>query len=140
MHPNGAVHAVVDHEHDQTRAVLRGGCQFLRIHQEIAVARDADRDAIRKAQRRRDRRGQSVAHRAARRRQLRLRHLVGEKPVHPHREVARAVGDRRVRRERRCQVADDDGHVDTLARAWLGHRNEFFIFAPRVGGPLPPLW
>src|SRR5262245_33556368 len=41
VHANRAVHPVVDDERDETGAVLCGGGQFLRIHQEITVARDA---------------------------------------------------------------------------------------------------
>ena len=42
MHPDRAVHAVVDHHDDDRQAVLNRGGEFLPVHEEVAVAGEAD--------------------------------------------------------------------------------------------------
>ena len=64
VHADGAVGAVVDEDDEQVGAVLGGGRQLLPVHQEIAVAGDADHRPVLEAERGGDRGGQAVAHRA----------------------------------------------------------------------------
>ena len=70
VHADGAVGAIVDQDDEQVGAILGGGRQLLPVHQEIAVAGDADHRPVLEAQRGGDRGGQAVAHRAAGRRKL----------------------------------------------------------------------
>ena len=74
------------------RLVLHGGRELGRAHHEVAVAGEADDDAVRMDELRGDRGGKPVAHRARARARLRpeLREL-GE-AVRPDREVAGAAG------------------------------------------------
>ena len=71
VHADRAVHAVVDDQHDDRRAVLHRGRELLPVHEELAVARERDHRALRLRDLRRDRRRHAVAHRAAGRRELR---------------------------------------------------------------------
>src|SRR5438876_938648 len=45
VHADRPVHAVVDHEHEDRKLVLHGGCELLAAHQEVAVAGEADHGA-----------------------------------------------------------------------------------------------
>ena len=56
-------HAVIEDEHHDAEAVLRGGAQFLHGHLEAAVTRVADDCSFRKSELRGDCRGQAIAHR-----------------------------------------------------------------------------
>ena len=63
MHADGAVTAVVAHDHDNGQLVLRRGGEFLAIHQEVAVAVHGDHGPLRVEAFHRDRRGHAVPHR-----------------------------------------------------------------------------
>ena len=49
MHADGAIHAVVDHHHDDGQVVLDGGGEFLAVHHEAAIAGEGDHRARRAA-------------------------------------------------------------------------------------------
>src|SRR3546814_4811326 len=46
VHAYGSIHAVVDYQHDERGAIFRRRGQFLRIHQEAAVAGNAHYAAV----------------------------------------------------------------------------------------------
>ena len=46
MHANRAVHAVVEHKHDNVRAILNSGRHLLPVHQETAIAGRGNHDAL----------------------------------------------------------------------------------------------
>jgi len=46
VHADGAVHAVVDQQHDDGQLVLHGGCKLLAMHQKVAIAGNADDTAL----------------------------------------------------------------------------------------------
>ena len=96
MHADRAVAAVVDEDNEEVSAVLRGGRQLLTVHQEIAVACNADHRPIPEAQHGRNRGGQSIAHGARCGRELGRHRPVVPVAVPPAGEIAGAVGDDRV--------------------------------------------
>src|SRR5260370_25271690 len=46
VHADGAVHAVIDHDHDDRQLVLDGGRELLAVHEKAAVPREADDAAL----------------------------------------------------------------------------------------------
>src|SRR5271166_5575953 len=64
MHPDGAVHAIVDQYNDNRQPILNGGRKLLAIHQEISIASKADDDTLGKNTRCPYCRRQAKAHRA----------------------------------------------------------------------------
>ncbi len=112
VHANRPVHAVVDDEDDDRRAVLPGGGELRHAHQEVAVTRDAHDVAVRVNELRRDRRRQAVPHRAREGRELGAVAPEGVEAVGPHGEVAGATRDDRVRPEPLAQDGHDVGHLD----------------------------
>ena len=46
VHADRAVHAVVEHDHDDRAVILHGRRQLLAVHHEVAVAREGDRDPV----------------------------------------------------------------------------------------------
>ena len=77
-------------------AVLHGGGEFLPVHQEIAVAGEADDDAVGIQLLGGDRRRQAEAHRAAGRPELLLEPAKAQEAADPDREIAGAGGEDRV--------------------------------------------
>ena len=97
VHADGAVEAVVDDDDEQIGTVLDRRRNLLAVHQEVAVARDADHRPVLEADRACNRCGKAVSHRARRRRKLRRHAAVAPVAVPPAREIAGAVADDRVR-------------------------------------------
>lgn len=122
MHADRAVGAIVDDDHEQIAAVLDGRCEFLAVHQEIAVARQCHDHPAGAAERRGDRGGDAIAHRAGGRRELCAGAGIGPVAMPPAREVSGAVADDRVLGQRgaHCGDAGAEIHCDALAR--LGGR------------------
>ena len=122
VHADGAVASVVGDDHQQVGAVLRGGRQLLAVHQEVAVAGHADDRAVLEAERRSDRGGEAVAHRARGRRELGRLRAVTPVAVPPAREIAGAVADDGVRRELVAHRRDARAEVERDAFARLAAR------------------
>ena len=122
VHADGAVAAVVDDDHEQVGAVLRGGRQLLAVHQEIAVAGDADHRPVLEADRGGDRGGDAVAHGAAGRRELRRHRAVAPVAVPPAREIAGAVADDGVVRKLLAHRGDARAEVELHAVTRLAAR------------------
>ena len=110
---------------------MRGGGQFLPVHQEVAVTRDAHHRAVLEAKRGGDRGGQAVTHRAAGRRQLGRLCTIMPVTVPPAREIARAVADDGVHGKDVAHRLDARAKVQFHALARLGIA-PFEPFAMRV--------
>ena len=117
VHPDRPVHAVVDDEHDDRRVVLHRGRELLAGHQEVAVAGDRNDVSLGVEELGRHGRGHAVAHRAARRRELRRVAPELVEAVRPDREVAGAVREDRVGRQPRADGRHHLAHVEVA-----GHR------------------
>ena len=122
VHADRAVAAIVDQDDEQVGAILRGGRQFLAVHQEIAVAGDADHRAVLEAERGGDRGGEAVAHRARGRRELGRHRPVAPVAVPPAGEIAGAVADDGVLGELVAHRRDARAEVELHAFARLGLR------------------
>ncbi len=96
MHADGAVDAVVDDERDDRQVVAHGGREFLAVHQEAAVAGKADHLALGKEPLGGNGSRQAIAHRAGRRRGLRVEAAEAMEAVQPGGVVAGAVGEDRI--------------------------------------------
>ena len=135
VHANRPVHPVV-HDDDHHRELVLHGCrELLPCHQEVAVAGEADHDGVGEDGLRGDRRRDAVAHRTARRSELRPVTVPAPEPMHPDREVAGAVRDDRVG-DAFAQVRDA---VTEVERA--GHRVvslPLLELRPRPGRPVAP--
>ena len=139
VHADGAVGAVVDDDDEQVGAVLRGGRQLLAVHQEIAVAGDANDRAVPEADRGSDRGGQAIPHRPRCRRELGRHAAVAPVAVPPAREIAGAVADDRVFREllAHCRDAWAEVELHAFARLRLRPFQPFRVrlFARRKSAP-----
>ncbi len=117
MGADGAVGGVVGDDDDDVGAVLGRRRQLLAGHQEIPVAGEADHLAPGVDQLGGDGRGQAIAHRPGGRGELGRPCGVPVEPVQPSGEIAGAVADDGVRRQRLGHVRDDLRKVH-LAGDW----------------------
>ena len=93
MHPDRAVSTIVDDDHQHIRAILDRRCQFLPVHQEIAVTRHRHDLAIGITNCRRNGSGDTIAHRACGRGQLAHWPAIAPIPMPPATEIASAIAD-----------------------------------------------
>ena len=112
VHADRAVGAVVEDEDDGGGARLDGGGKFEAGHLEVAVAREADHRAVGVFGLGGDGGGDAVAHGAGLGGEEALGAGVAEELVGPDGEVAGAVREDRVLRERGAEVGHDGAHVD----------------------------
>ncbi len=117
VHSDGAVHAVVDHDHDDVQAVVHGGGQFLAVHQEAAVACEGHNGSFGLVGFGGHRCGYALAHRAVHRGDLAAVRGELQEAVAPGAVVACAVGDDRVTWQAFAQVGEDFSQVEQS-----GHR------------------
>ena len=96
MHADRAVKPVVDDDHDDVGAVLHGGREFLAVHQEIAVAGEANDDAVGEKLLGGNRGGNAEAHRPRGRPELLFDGAEAQEATDPDREIAGAGGEDRV--------------------------------------------
>ena len=132
VHANRAVHPVVDHEHDDVHAVLHRRGELVPAHQEAAVAGERDDDAFGMPQLRRDRGGETVAHRARRRPERRAEAFVLKETVQPGVVVARAVAHDRVVGQAFGKIPHDVREVQ-FAAGLAGVQRRFVVTARRTG-------
>src|ERR1700722_18152385 len=64
VHPDGAVHAIIDQHDDNRQPIVNGSRKLLTMHEKMSVASKADDDALRKNTRRSYCRRQAKTHRA----------------------------------------------------------------------------
>src|SRR5262245_10704845 len=81
---------------------------------------------------------EAITHRAARRRQLRMKLPVRKEPVYPDGEIAGAVREDRVCGKLCRQMPNDDRQVDAATRPVLRYLNELLVLAPRRFGRRGP--
>ncbi len=111
VHPDRAVHAVIDQDDDHRQPVLHGGGEFLAVHQEVAVARHHHDGPLRQEPLGADGRRHAVAHRARGRGELAVMGRNGQNGG-PGGEVARAVAQDRVGRQHLAQVGHHAAHLE----------------------------
>ena len=62
VHPDRAVHSIVDHKGDHARAILNRSRQFLPGHEEVAISRYADNRSVGVTELRRNSSGEPITH------------------------------------------------------------------------------
>src|SRR5260370_5673654 len=123
VHADGAVHAVVDHDHDDRQLVLDGGREILAAHEKAAVASEAHYAPLGIEPLGRDRGGNTVTHRARDRSELGREAAEAIEAVNPAGIIAGAIAQDRLRLEPLAQADHDLAEVDR---------------ARNSGPPLPP--
>ena len=98
MHADGAIAAIIDHDDQQIRAILRRRCQFLSVHQEIAVSGHRNHRAFGEAYGGSDGSGDAIAHGPGGGGQLARHVAIAPVTMPPAGKIARAVADDGVRR------------------------------------------
>ena len=106
MHPDGAVHAVVQKNHNCFGAVLSSSGQLLTIHEEITIACNG-KDNPARQHRRRNASRHAITHGTHSGGQLCFKTLADAVvlviPVHPTCKIACAIGQHRIRRQMSLQ-------------------------------------
>ena len=115
-HPDRAVALVVEAEDDDAGALADRGLELAHRHRQAAVADDRDDLAVAVDERRGDRRGQPVAHRARCRAEERAGTPEPEAAGHPPAEVAGVDGHDGVVGEDPAERADDAAGMDARDR------------------------
>src|SRR5690606_33570483 len=132
VHAYGAVHTVVDYQHDQRSTVFGGRGQLLRVHQKTAITGHTHYLTIWVTQRRRYRGRQAVSHGAARWGQFGAPATILIEPVQPYRVVAGTVGKNGVVRQGSREVLHHCRHVHALVLRRQGRRStEGFVGTTR---------
>ena len=136
MHADGAVAAVVGHDHHHLRPVLHGGGHLVEGHLETAVARQAHHGAFGVFEAGGDCRRKAVPHGARRRRKLGAMPLEAEIAVQEGGIVARPVGKHRILGQ---VVGQPAHHILQLHRAGGFLRLlPGLVVGPRGAGPTGP--
>src|SRR5690242_5063209 len=113
MHADGAVHAIVYDNEDHRGAILCRSSQFLSVHQEVTITREANDGPLRMGDLCSDGGGNSVTHGTVGRRQLRAPSAVLIEALQPAREIAGAVRENRITGQALAQPGDDFTQIDS---------------------------
>ena len=114
MHADGAIHAVVDHNHNHRQMILHGSGKFLPVHHEASVPCKGDHHAFGEHPFGADGGRNAIAHRAGCRRQLGPKMTIAQKAAHPDGVIARPIGDDGVMRQTVAQPQHDIGHIQGI--------------------------
>ena len=136
MHADGAVHAVVDDHKDDIQLALNGSGELLPVHLKTPVPIPRHHDTLRMGRLGRDRRRDSVSHRAVVRSELGPETAMAIEAMQPHRVVACAVGQNRVLRQALAQLRHHLPQIELT-----GHRPRLLprqIVAVRLAGVCEP--